>query len=88
MVGGLVQDQEIRFRKHQLCQGNPSPFASAEIADPLKGVVPRKKKGGQGIADLGVGHSRVSVGNLFKQRFFVMEDLVILVIVADMDLGA
>ena len=88
MVGGLVQDQEIRFRKHQLCQGNPSSFATAEIADPLKGVVSRKEKGGQGIADLGIGHSRVSVGDFLKQRFFVMEDLMILVIIADMDLGA
>ncbi len=57
------------------------------VPDPLKHVVPGEQERRQRTSDLGVGHSRVGVGDLLKQRLFHVQHLMILIIIADVDSG-
>ena len=88
MVGGLVQDEEIGLRQHQLRQGDPAPLAAAQIPDALEHVVPGEEEGRQHAADLGVVHVGVGVLELVKESLLHVEDLVLLVVVADVDPGS
>ena len=72
MVGGLVQNEKIGFGEHELCQGNTTPFAAAQVFDPLEHIIPGEQKCCQHVADAGVVHVRVSVGNFLEQCFFHM----------------
>ncbi len=54
----------------------------------LEHIVPGKEKGRQDIADLGIVHGGVGVLDLVKQGLLHVEHLVLLVVVADVDLGA
>ena len=83
MVGRLVQDQKIGIREHQLGKGNTSAFTAAEFGNLFENIILRKKKCGKDIADLCIGHSRVIILQLFKDRFFSVEYLMCLIVVAD-----
>ena len=50
-------------------------------------IVSCKEEGGKEIADLGVGHGGEGIGDLFKDRITVVEDLLLLIIITDMDIG-
>ena len=87
MVGRLIEDKEISLRKHELGQGYPAPFAAREFSDQFEHIVSCKEEGGKEIADLGVGHGGEGIGDLFKDRIAVVEDLLLLIIITDMDIG-
>ena len=88
MVGGLVQNQEIGFRKHQLGKGNTATFAAGQLRDPFEHIVSREKKGCQGTADGGIIQIRVGIGDFLEQGLFRMQYMVLLVVVSDLNLGA
>ena len=83
VVGRLVQDQKIGIREHQLGKGNTSAFTAAEFGNLFENIILRKKKCGKDIADLCIGHSRIIILQLFKDRFFSVEYLMCLIVVAD-----
>ena len=39
MVRRLIEDQEVRLRKHKFREGNTSSLTAAQIPDPLKHIV-------------------------------------------------
>ena len=87
MVCRLIEDQEVRLGEHELCKRHTSSLTAAQIPDPFKHVIPGEQERRQRTSDLCVGHSRICVGDLLKQRLFHVQDLMILIIIADVDSG-
>ena len=87
MVGRLVEDQQVGFGQHELCQRDTAFFTAGEFAYKLEYIVPGKEKGSQQVSDLCIGHGRKGVGNLFKNGITVVQDVMFLVVVADVDVG-
>ena len=58
------------------------------VLDPFEHIVAGEKKGCQDVSDLGVVHVRIGVGDLLKQGFLHMKNVVLLIVIADMHLGA
>ena len=85
MVGGLIQDQEVRLRKHELCQGDASFLTAAQRPDLFEHIIPGKLKCRKSIADLCVVQGRVVVGDLIEDGLLIVEDMVFLVIITDLD---
>ena len=88
VVGGLVQDQKICVGEHEPGKADTPLLAAAQITDALENVVPSEEEGGEHIADLGVGELRVRIGDFLKQRLFRVENMVLLIVVADLHVGA
>ena len=88
VVGRLIEDEQICLGEHELGKGYTALFSAGELADQLEDVVAGEEEGGQKVPHLGVGHGRIGVGNLFKDRVAIVEDVVLLVIVSDVDIGA
>ena len=88
MVRRLVEDQEVRFGKHELCEGNTSALAAGKVFDPFEYIVSGKQKRSQRIADFRVVQGWIFVRNFFKQRFIGMQDVMLLIVVADLHLTA
>ena len=88
MVCRLVEDQEICLGKHQLGKRYPSAFTAAERPDLLENVVTCKEKGGEGIADLRVRKGRIVVRDLLEKSLVHMQHMMLLIVVADLDIGA
>ncbi len=86
MVCRLIEDQEVRLREHQLRQGNTSAFAAGKVFDPFEYIVSGKQKRSQRIADFRVVQGWIFVRNFFKQRFIGMQDVMLLIVVADLHL--
>ena len=87
MVGRLIENQKVRFRKHKLGEGNTSSFSTTQITDLFKYVIAREKKSGESISDLCIGERRVVIRNLFKKSLFWMKYMVFLIIISDMYIG-
>ena len=62
-------------------------MASDTLADLLEDFFAGKEEGGEQAPDLGVGHGRIFVGDLFEHGLFVVQHMVFLVVVADVDIG-
>ena len=88
MVCGLIQNQQVCLREHELGQGDTALFAAGEFPDQLKDVVACKEEGSQEISYLCVGHGRKGVSNFLEDSIAVIQDVMFLVIVADVDISA
>ena len=85
MVGRLVENQEVCLREHQFCQRDASALAAAQSAIRLNTSSPVKERR-QRISDDGIIQIGIGVGNLFKQCFFRMKHMMLLIVISDMDL--
>ncbi len=88
VVCGLIEDQEVRLGEHKLGKGNPALLAAREVPDVLEHVLPGKEEGGKKRPDLRVVHVGMLVRNFLKERVVVVQDVVLLVVVADVDVCA
>ena len=88
VVRGLVQDQEISFREHQLGKGQTPALTAGQIRYELEDVVSGEQECGQRIPDLGIVERRIGVLQFIEQGLVRVQDLVFLIVVADVYLGA
>ena len=88
VVGRLVQNQEIGLGEHEFGKRNPSFLAAGQIRDLFKNRIPGKQERGEQVADLRVGHIRMCVADFLKDGIFVIQDMVLLIVVAHVDVGA
>ena len=88
MVGRLVEDQEICFREHQFRKRYTSAFPTAQRTDLFEDIITGKKKCCKHIPDFRIRKSRIIIGNLVKNCFLHMKDMMFLVVVANLNIGA
>ena len=88
VVGRLVEDQEIRFREHQFCERYTSAFPTAQRTDLFEDIITGKKKCCKHIPDFRIRKSRIIIGNLVKNCFFHMKDMMFLIVVAYLNTGS
>ena len=77
MVGGFIEQQEVRRLEQQPGQGIAVALASAEHADGFEDIVGGKQEASQQIAQLGLGGARRHFKNVVNQlrlgvQFFVL----------------
>ena len=79
VVGRLVEKQEIGFGKHKFCQGDTSLFSTGNL---FIDILPGKEKSSEDIADLRIVKIRVVIVDFIKNRFFLVQYIVLLVVIA------
>ena len=83
MVGRLVQHQQAGALEDQLGDGQPRPLAAAEHGVGFEHVVPREAEGGQRRAHLRHRQRAVFVPQLADDGVFVVDELLLLIVIAD-----
>ena len=87
MVRRLIQDEEVRVGEYQLGKRDTSALTATQITDTLEHILTGEEESRQYIADLGIVQVRIIVRDLFKQCLLAVEHVMLLIVIADLNIG-
>ena len=87
MVRRLIQDEEVCVGEYQLGERYTTALAATQITDTLENILPGEEESRQHIADLGIVQVGIIVGDLFEQCLVTVQDMMLLIVIADLHIG-
>ena len=73
--------------RYQLGERYTTALAATQITDTLENILPGEEESRQHIADLGIVQVRIIVRDLFKQCLLAVEHVMLLIVIADLNIG-